>query len=704
MKNYRQHLITILSCFLFLNGFSQNTISTQWLINSMGESWDIIADQIVDEEGMVYLTGNFASSFQLSNHSKELAGNNSMFVVKSSPEGSIVWMKKFAASGYCYSGAVAINKLGEVFVSGNYQGEMQARNLNFNSGNRKQGFLIKLARNGEPEWGINLNGSFACTQMHLTTSPKGDVYFAASFTGKLILGEQVFDSRYYSDIFVAGYDKRGKLVHSKILYGAGNDNVNDFASTTGGELVLTGSFEKELVAGNNKLVSIGQKDILLVKMDENLRITSSQQFGGIYDDAGSEIAFDASGNMMLAGTFTGRLEFDKSNTLESLGTSDVFLSKFDSDANCLWSTSFGSQGSDHVSGMGINTLNDSYLIGTFRGDIRIDDRTVSSKSFANDVFLAKFDAMGKYRFLEQFGSENHDFGKTIDIDAKNNLYISGNFSGQMKFLEDRSIKSENKDAFISRIHDCEAAPGIALSADTVHCGTDFMITVNNDFETYYWNGVAGNNEFIADSSGQIILEAIDKFGCHSSDTMYLVLNQPPEDWFPDTIRVQQGEILTLEAPVGMREYLWSDGSVLPFLEVNTTELNPEQSDIWLQVTDAHGCVWVDETNLKVVSLKSLEDQDTLHVGDIEDTEGFYVRVYPNPAKEKLYLNFFGLNDLSPVIVKLYSQESNLLFSKNQITNGASLHMEIQLETIPPGTYLLQIRNGNNAMNKKIVIL
>lgn len=61
MKNYRQHLITILSCFLFLNGFSQNTISTQWLINSMGESWDIIADQIVDEEGMVYLTGNFAS-------------------------------------------------------------------------------------------------------------------------------------------------------------------------------------------------------------------------------------------------------------------------------------------------------------------------------------------------------------------------------------------------------------------------------------------------------------------------------------------------------------------------------------------------------------------------------------------------------------------------------------------------------------------
>lgn len=627
----------------------------------------------------------------MSNHSKELAGNNSMFVVKSSPEGSIVWMKKFAASGYCYSGAVAINKLGEVFVSGNYQGEMQARNLNFNSGNRKKGFIIKLTRDGEPEWGINLNGSFACTQMHLTTNPKGDVYFAASFTGKLILGEQVFDSRYYSDIFVAGYDKRGKLVHSTILYGAGDDIINDFATTPGGELVLTGSFEKELVAGNNKLVSIGQKDILLVKMDENLRITSSQQFGGIYDDAGSEIAFDASGNMMLAGTFTGRLEFDKSNTLESLGTSDVFLSKFDSDANCLWSTSFGSQGSDHVSGMGINTLNDCYLIGTFRGDIRIDDRTVSSKSFANDVFLAKFDAMGKYRFLEQFGSENHDFGKTIDIDAKNNLYISGNFSGQMKFLEDRSIKSENKDAFISRIHDCEAAPGIALSADTVHCGTDFMITVNNDFETYYWNGVAGNNEFIADSSGQIILEAIDKFGCHSSDTMYLVLNQPPEDWFPDTIRVQQGEILTLEAPVGMREYLWSDGSVLPFLEVNTSALPTGTSTYWIEVIDENGCLAFDEVCLMLTTFKDFAAVDIAEQKNDNDL-GFEVRVFPNPAREYVIIQFINFKKNNFVEVRLITAIGGVVMQKGVNNIHTSDEVVIPLDNIPPGIYILKINS------------
>lgn len=702
MKNYRQCMLTILSCFLFFNGFSQNTISTQWLINSMGESWDIIADQIVDNEGMVYLTGNFASSFQMSNHSKELAGTNSMFVVKAAPDGSIVWMKKFAASGYCYSGAVAINKLGEVFVSGNYQGEMQASNLNLNSANRKQGFLIKLARNGEPEWGINLNGSFACTQMHLTTSPKGDVYFAGSFTGKLVVEEELFDSRYYSDIFVAGYDKRGKLVHSTILYGAGDDIVNAFTSTTGGELVLTGSFEKELVAGNNKLVSIGQKDILLVKMDENLRITSSQQFGGIYDDAGSEIAYDASGNMMLAGTFTGRLEFDKSNTLESLGTSDVFLSKFDSDAQCLWSTSFGSQGSDHVSGMGINTLNDCYLIGTFRGDIRIDDRTVSSESFANDVFLAKFDAMGQHRFIEQFGSENHDFGKTIGLDANNNLYISGNFSGQMKFLEDRSIQSENKDAFISRLHDCEAAPGIALPADTVHCGTDFIITVNADFETYYWNGIAGNNEFIADSSGQIILEAIDKLGCNSFDTMHLVLNKPPKNWFPDTIRVQQGEIHTLEAPAGMREYLWSDGSVLPFLEVDTSTLPTGSTSFWLQVIDENGCLAYDEVSLMLTTFKDFADVDIAEQKNDNDL-GFEVRVFPNPADDNLHilLSESCINDYIQIVI--YDQNGKVMYDNDFFSSSLEFKNEVDITSYPTGTYLISIVTSSNTYFKKVII-
>lgn len=700
MKTKKYFLVTIICGLLVFEGFSQHSISSEWLINSVGKSWDAVADQVVDEEGMVYLTGNFSSSFQLSNHSQELADTNSMFVVKASPDGSIVWMKNISASGYCYSGAVAINKLGEAFVCGNYLGEIQTRDLTLNSGDRKQAFLIKLGQNGEPEWGINLNGSFQCTQMHLTTSLAGDVYFACSFKGKLVVGEKVFDSRYYSDIYIAGYDKLGKLVHSTILYGADDDIVNDITETTGGKIVITGSFEKELIAGSNKLISNGQKDILLVEMDENLCITSAQQFGGVYNDSGRELGFDESGNMVLAGTYTGLLEFDKSNRIESQGTSDVFLSKFDRDEHCLWSTSFGSQGSDYVSGIGTNTMGDIYLIGTFRGEIRIDDQAISSASFANDVFLVKFDAAGQYRFLEQLGSENHDFGKTIGIDAKNNLYISGNFSGQMKFLEDRTLQTENDAAFISRLHDCEVAPGITLPADTVLCGTDFIITVNDDFETYYWNGIAGNNEFTADSSGQIILEAIDAFGCYSSDTMNLVLNQPPMITLPDTIRVQQGEILTLEAPEGMQEYVWSDGSNLPFLEVNTALMQSTLADVWVQMTDEHGCVWVEVTCLNAQTFKNQISTDDF-VGVLDDEAKDGITLYPNPADDKVFIKFDEKYN-GEIAIDISNQNGKILFCR--IVDVRQDHLvEVNSSGYPSGTYYIRISHKNKISYHKSII-
>ncbi len=626
-----------------------------------------------------------------------------MFVLKASPQGTIVWMEEISATRYCYASSIATNNLGEVFVCGNYLGEIQGDDFTLKSGNRKQGFLIKLGQDGEALWGNNLNASFQSTHMHLATSHAGDVYFGGSFTGKLVMGGVNFDSKYYSDIVVARYDNKGTLTCSKMLSGAGHDYINDLTTDAGGELILTGSFEKKLVVDKNKLLSKGQKDMFVVEMDENLRPITVEQFGGIYNDAGREIAIDASGNMYLSGTFTGRVEFDKFNRLESLGTSDVFLLKFGSDGHCVWSTSFGGPGSDYVSGLEINIRGDVYLVGTFRGNISANELTVLSESFANDAFLAKYNASGQCRFIENFGGESHDFGKTIGIDASNNIYVGGNFSGQLNFLEDRTIYAENEDIFISRLHDCEAAPGVRLPADTVVCGTDFMITVNDEYESYFWNGIAGKNEFIADSSGPVILEAIDKYGCNTFDTMNLILNKPPEIELPDTIRVQQGETITLYAPAGMEQYLWSDQSTLSYLDINTTVLPTGATTYWLTVINENGCLAYDEVCLKVTAFKDFTAVDIAEQKDDTDL-GFEVSVFPNPAKENITIDINGLYPGSIIKAELFTQEGDLLIKKMHEVNKKHLRMVFIINTLPPGIYLLCLTSEDIVVNKKVVVL
>lgn len=687
--------------FFGMHLYAQKSVSPIWSVNSTGESWDVVTDQAIDNEGNIYLTGNFTGTLGYDAESESLSGEQCIFIARFNADSELLWLKKIMSTGFVSAGAISVNHSNEIFICGNYSGEMSDKNLNLATKSSKSGYIFKLNSTGDITWAKNIDGSFRPTQMHLMADHAGGVYFAGTFHGKLSIGSERFNSNYFEDVVVAHFDKGGNINAFNTIHGADDENVFDLAINPAGEPLLTGSFARELEIGKNFITSNGMQDVFLIKLDENLQAINVKQYGGIYDDEGRALTVGKNGKLFLAGNFTGQVDFGKTIRLESEGTRDVFLIGLDEEMEGAWGAKFGSPGSDCVTGMALNSRGDLYLIGSFRGSITIDDRVIETPSFANDAFLAKFNAEGKFKFIENIGGEEHDFGKRICIDTDNEILISGNFSGQMNLMGKRVSNSHGEDLFISRLHDCDAAPGVQLPADTSLCGSDFLVTVSDTYEIYFWNGVKGSNEFLADTSGQIILEAIDKYGCNSFDTMNLVLSTPPEIGLPDTMMVPEGEVVTLEAPEGMQQYLWSDGSTLPFLEVNTATMQPGQAEVWVQVTDDYGCVSDDNVNLKVVSLKSLDDQVALN---IKNDEQFNIIVYPNPATTLLGLKICYNKPLEKVSVRIISSQGQLVKQTDFYTDNDSFKKLINIHNLPSDDYIVIIKTKDGYKATKFIKL
>ncbi|WP_437582071.1 hypothetical protein [Sorangium sp. So ce887] len=113
---------------------------------------------------------------------------------------------------------------------------------------------------------------------------------------------------------------------------------------------MTGAFEGTVDFGAGPLVSAGSADVFVLKLDPAGHAIWSRRFGSSpYGEAGTKIALDASGNILLGGSYGGAV-FDGPPPVDFGGgplpwaydfsSSAVFLVKLDPDGNHLWSRGY----------------------------------------------------------------------------------------------------------------------------------------------------------------------------------------------------------------------------------------------------------------------------------------------------------------------------------------------------------------------------
>ncbi len=703
MKYLKNRLLLLILIGLTLGTFAQHQITPEWIVHSTGENtWNRVTDQITDIHGNIYLCGNFKLEFGVSNDNKQLNGANGIFVMKTTSGGIVLWIKKIEATGHCDANSLAAGPDGHIFLCGNFRGDLQQEGFSISSPRRKNAFILKMDETGSPVWLKKFDGKFTTGLITLIPDTDGEIFLAGSFTGIADLEGHGFNSGFFADIIVVRLDRKGEITGLKHLSGVSDDIVFSIIATSEEEIILTGAFEKELMIDGTSLSSIGMKDIFMVKLNRELKLLDAVNHGGPYDDAGRVLCADHQGNILLAGIYGGEIQFGKSIDLEPYGRSDVFLAKFNSNFQPTWAAGFGGLGSDFVNSMDINTYGDTYLTGNYYGrlDVEMVDREAGDHS--SQVFLAKYDANGNFKYFKSLGDLQHDFARTISVGLHNDLLVSGNYSDKFNLLGEKTRNLPGESMFFSLLHECGLLPGLGIPADTVVCGFEAEIQAREGFELYLWNGQAGGSAQTVDSTGWYIVEAIDSYGCTYTDTMFVTINPPREADLGDTLYVRHGDPLVLTALEGMESYKWSDGSNLPVLSINTREFEPGSYVYWVKVVDEDGCVGHDEVVVRVLDEKAMIEGLT-RVDSFQDQ--FEVNVYPNPLKqsEELVIQF-SEEEYGNVLLQIYSPLGKLIIHKEfEVTNNNRKVFDIA-DQLSPGTHILLLIVNKQIFHKKLVIL
>jgi hypothetical protein len=162
-------------------------------------------------------------------------------------------------------------------------------------------------------------------------------------------------------------------------------------------------------------------------------------WGGSLDDSASSSVTDGAGNLYVAGSFMGTVDFDpdplKTDSHSSYsGSIDAFISKFDVNGNFLWAKTWGGSGRDVAYGVGVDSLGNAYVVGPYRNTVDFNpspdviENHTSNAGAENNIYLSKFSANGTYQWARTWGPTSGAEAYTVVING-NYLYVVGDFSG-----------------------------------------------------------------------------------------------------------------------------------------------------------------------------------------------------------------------------------------------------------------------------------
>ncbi len=206
------------------------------------------------------------------------------------------------------------------------------------------------------------------------------------------------------------------LQWAKSMGGADPDYGLSIALDGSGNVYTTGFFEGtadfDPGAGVFNLTSAGYRDIYISKLDASGNFVWAKAMGGAFDDLGSSIAIDGSGNVYTTGYFSGTVDFDPGAgvfNLTSAGFEDIFISKLDASGNFVWANAMGGADPDYGSSIALDGSGNVYTTGFFEGTADFDPGAgVANLTSAgsSDIFVAKY-------FQNSTGINNNEYSKDL---------------------------------------------------------------------------------------------------------------------------------------------------------------------------------------------------------------------------------------------------------------------------------------------------
>lgn len=367
-------------------------------------------------------------------------------------KGAVEWAKGFGDAGYQEGYSVAVDGAGNVFVTGVLGGTVDFGGGPLASAGGGDVFIVKLDESGSHLWSKRFGDSDSQIGMSVAVDASGNVLLAGTFAGTVDFGGGPLTSAGGGSIFVTKLDANGSHLWSK-GFGEGivTTDQSAVAVDTSGNVVLAGTFRGAVDFGGGPLVSAGDRDIYAAKLDASGGYLWGKRFGDANIQGATGLAGDSSGNVVVTGWYTGSVDFGGGPLPGAVGN-EVFVAKLDASGAHVWSKGFGGASADNAVGQGIavDGAGNVLLAGWFSGSVDFGGGSLTGVATEN-VFVAKLDAGGVHQWSKGLGDAESQQGRGIAVDGADNVLLTGWFTRTIDFGGGPLASAGKDDIFVAKL-------------------------------------------------------------------------------------------------------------------------------------------------------------------------------------------------------------------------------------------------------------
>ncbi|MFL5752576.1 MAG: SBBP repeat-containing protein [Bacteroidia bacterium] len=479
------------------------------------------------------------------------------------------WAKHIGSTSGSQGYAIATDNLGNVYSTGFSSGttffNLPATSPSLLPSYSQYGYVTKHDSSGNILWVKQFGGGSTVFPLAMDVDNAGNVYTSGFFSDSTDFdpGPGIFKlgtSPSTLNSYISKLDAAGNFVWAKKFGGAENytfgisvDDSNNVFVT--GRFLGTADFDPG--SGVYNLVSAGYYDIFISKLNASGNLVWAKGIGSAGLDMGSSVKADNTGSLYVTGFFRDTLDFDPGagvTTFMSGGGDDVFLSKFDTSGNQIWTRQISGTADEDGNSLAVDADGNCYVTGLFVGTANFDPGLTNSSRTSNgaeDIYIAKYDPSGGLAWVKSFGGVYSDDPFSIACSGTD-LYISGNFSDVVDFDAGPGVFSLNSIwggihpfvskyntsgnfAWAAQMSGMSDAYGMAVATDTLfNVYLTGFYSYGYDFnpsplaaDTFNMGSISSQDVFIVRlsqticSSMALVLDSVSSLTCSSSGNAFV---------------------------------------------------------------------------------------------------------------------------------------------------------------------------------------
>lgn len=293
---------------------------------------------------------------------------------------------------------------------------------------------IQLLNAQSFEWVQNSGGESSDQAYSISSDNEGNVYVSGWFSATAHFGDILLSSEGGKDIFIAKYNSQGEIIWAKKAWGAGDDVTAGITTDWDGFPLITGWFAEDIHFGDYVLESQGSTDMFVARYNADGEVLWAKRAGGEGDDYGNRLTTNAEHDILVAGSFRYTANFGNEITLTSEGNRDIFIANYSNSGDVQWVKRAGGVGEDRAYNIISDSNGDIYFAGMFNGKAFFGDSFIECTAIVG-TYVARMDAAGNFIWAKKGigGANDYARGFGIGLDAESHVYSNGMYSGKLTF-------------------------------------------------------------------------------------------------------------------------------------------------------------------------------------------------------------------------------------------------------------------------------